>query len=146
MRAKGQCPILVGGTGLYYKALLEGLNVVPDVPDVIRAFWEGELERLGNPDALHAILAERDPAMAATLKPTDGQRILRALEILDATGKSLLDWQKSEAMRHDPAIADGRAQARSLSATRARLCEKSKSVSIKWLSWAVLMKPFVSPR
>ena len=107
VRAKGQCPILVGGTGLYYKALLEGLNVVPDVPDVIRAFWEGELERLGNPDALHAILAERDPAMAATLKPTDGQRILRALEILDATGKSLLDWQKSEAMRHDPAIADG---------------------------------------
>ncbi|WP_319413434.1 tRNA (adenosine(37)-N6)-dimethylallyltransferase MiaA [uncultured Cohaesibacter sp.] len=107
VRAGGQCPILVGGTGLYFKALLEGLNMVPEVPDTIRTFWEGELDRLASPEALHAILAERDPAMAASLKPADGQRVLRALEILDATGKSLLEWQKSDALRQDPAIAAG---------------------------------------
>ena len=95
VRAGGQCPILVGGTGLYFKALLEGLNVVPDVPESIRNFWESELDRLQSPEALHAILAERDPEMAATLKPADGQRILRALEILEATGKSLLEWQRN---------------------------------------------------
>ncbi|WP_316860084.1 tRNA (adenosine(37)-N6)-dimethylallyltransferase MiaA [uncultured Cohaesibacter sp.] len=104
VRAKGQCPVLVGGTGLYFKALLEGLNSVPDVPLEIRAYWMAEQQRLGSPEAMHAVLAERDPDIAAQLKPADGQRILRALEILDATGKSLLEWQKSNDMRHDPAI------------------------------------------
>nr|WP_321456358.1 tRNA (adenosine(37)-N6)-dimethylallyltransferase MiaA [uncultured Cohaesibacter sp.] len=107
VRARGQCPILVGGTGLYFKALLEGLNVVPDVPDTVRLHWEGNLDRLGSPEALHALLRQQDPEMAATLEPADGQRILRALEILDATGKSLLEWQKSDALRHDPLIAAG---------------------------------------
>ena len=106
-QARGQCPILVGGTGLYFKALLEGLNRVPDVSGKVRAFWVGELERLGSPEALYDILRARDPDMAASLKPADGQRILRALEILDETGKSLLDWQRGEALRHDPAIATG---------------------------------------
>ncbi len=123
VRAGGQCPILVGGTGLYFKALIEGLNVVPDVPEAIRVFWEAELDRLEAPEALHAVLAERDPAMAATLKPADGQRILRALEILDATGKSLLDWQKSDALRHDPAIAEG--------AIRMALCPPREQVYAK---------------
>lgn len=105
VRASGRCPILVGGTGLYYKALLEGLNVIPDVSDAVRTHWAEQLAQLGSAEALHAILAERDPAMAATLKPADGQRILRALEILDETGKSLLDWQAEDAMRHDVSIA-----------------------------------------
>ena len=104
VRANGRCPILVGGTGLYFKALLEGLNAVPDVSDAVRTHWSGELERLGGPEALHVLLSERDPAMAARLKPADGQRILRALEILDETGKSLLEWQAQDAMRHDPAL------------------------------------------
>ena len=107
VRAKGQCPILVGGTGLYFKALLEGLNVIPDVSEEIRAFWAEEEKRLASPQALYRILSERDPAMAATLKPADGQRILRALEILDETGRSLLEWQASDCMRHDPMIASG---------------------------------------
>ncbi len=107
VRASGRCPILVGGTGLYFKALLEGLNAIPDVSDAVRAYWAGELARLGSPEALHAILADRDPAMAATLKPADGQRILRALEILDETGKSLLQWQAEDAMRHDISIVEG---------------------------------------
>ena len=105
VRASGRCPILVGGTGLYFKALLEGLNVIPDVSAAVRDHWSGELDRLGTPEALHEVLTERDPKMAATLKPADGQRILRALEILDETGKSLLDWQAEDTMRHDPAIA-----------------------------------------
>lgn len=107
IRSKGQCPILVGGTGLYFKALLEGLNAVPDVPQSVRDFWADELIRLGSPEALHAILVERDPLVAATLKPGDAQRALRALEILDATGKSLAQWHAGEDMRHDPAIAQG---------------------------------------
>ena len=105
VRATGRCPILVGGTGLYFKALLEGLNAIPEVSAAVRQYWVGEYERLGSAEALHAILRERDAEMAATLKPADGQRILRALEILDETGKSLLDWQRSSALRHDPAIA-----------------------------------------
>ncbi|SNY94330.1 tRNA dimethylallyltransferase [Cohaesibacter sp. ES.047] len=107
VRAKGQCPILVGGTGLYFKALTEGLNALPDVPDDLKAYWQGELERLGEPEALHTILACRDPQMAHQLEPADGQRILRALEVLDATGKSLLEWQASNDLRHDPAVTDG---------------------------------------
>lgn len=107
VREGGQCPILVGGTGLYFKALLEGLNVVPDVPESIRNFWESELDRLQSPEALHVILAQRDPEMAATLKPADGQRILRALEILEASGKSLLEWQRNPVLRHDPTIVQG---------------------------------------
>ena len=105
VRADGRCPILVGGTGLYFKALLEGLNAIPDVSDEIRTHWSEEYERLGSPEALHDILMERDPDMATALEPADGQRILRALEILDETGKSLLEWQAGANLRHDPEIA-----------------------------------------
>jgi tRNA dimethylallyltransferase len=86
-------PIVVGGTGLYFKALLEGLSPIPSVPDEIRAHWRGEADRIG-PAALHGILSERDPQMAERLKPTDPQRLVRALEVLDATGRSLSEWQQ----------------------------------------------------
>ena len=91
-RKAGRVPILVGGTGLYFKALLEGLAPVPDIPPEIRAYWR---ERSGESDAaaLHAELAARDPAMAAKLRPTDPQRVVRALEVIDATGVSLAEWQ-----------------------------------------------------
>ncbi|MDX2308270.1 MAG: tRNA (adenosine(37)-N6)-dimethylallyltransferase MiaA [Hyphomicrobium sp.] len=92
IQAAGSFPIIVGGTGLYFKALLEGLSPIPSVPDDIRAHWRREGERLG-PDALHAVLAKRDPAMATRLERGDRQRIVRALEVLDATGRSLADWQ-----------------------------------------------------
>lgn len=101
VQSRGQCPILVGGTGLYYKALLEGLNAMPDVEPSVRAHWAAEAEQLGGPDTLHAVLAERDPGMAATLQPADTQRVLRALEVLDSTGKSLLEWQQGEVLRQD---------------------------------------------
>ena len=75
-------PIIVGGTGLYFKALLEGLSPLPRIPESIRRHWRSEAGKLGAA-GLHAILAERDPVMAARLRPTDpftlvvGRRNLR---------------------------------------------------------------------
>ena len=91
-RAAGRTPVIVGGTGLYFKALLEGLSPVPPVPDAVRAHWRAEARRLGAP-ALHALLCERDPMMGSRLLPSDPQRLVRALEVLEATGRSLAHWQ-----------------------------------------------------
>ncbi|PLX33897.1 MAG: tRNA (adenosine(37)-N6)-dimethylallyltransferase MiaA [Hyphomicrobiales bacterium] len=89
----GQLPVIVGGTGLYFKMLLEGVAPVPDIPEDIREYWRGKAERDGV-EALHKILKIRDPLMAARLEPGDPQRMVRALEVLEATGRSLHDWQK----------------------------------------------------
>jgi tRNA dimethylallyltransferase len=86
--------VIVGGTGLYFKALLEGLSPVPEIPEAIRRYWRAQAATADS-RALHAALAERDPAIAARIAHTDPQRIVRALEVLDATGQSLLDWQKT---------------------------------------------------
>ena len=86
-------PIVVGGTGLYFEALLNGLSPVPPISPDIRAHWRAEAARLG-PERLHAELAARDPAMAARLRPSDPQRVTRALEVLAASGRSLADWQR----------------------------------------------------
>lgn len=83
------CPIFVGGTGLYFRALLEGLSPIPPVPGEVR---DGVRRRLAVEGAL-ALHGELDSRMADALSPTDGQRVARALEVLQATGKSLADWQ-----------------------------------------------------
>jgi tRNA dimethylallyltransferase len=93
-REGGRPLVIVGGTGLYFKALLEGLSPVPAIPEDIRDWWRAEAAAATDSAALHGILRERDPAMAARLAPTDPQRIVRALEVLEATGRSLLDWQQ----------------------------------------------------
>ena len=93
----GRVPILVGGTGLYFKALTEGLAAIPDMPPDIREHWRERAEAQG-PEQLHRELAARDPAMAARLRPTDPQRIVRALEVIDATGVSLAQWQGASAI------------------------------------------------
>lgn len=85
-------PILVGGTGFYIKALTEGLSPIPAVPDQIRQSAEKMQKDLGNP-AFHQALVEKDPVMAARLSPNDTQRLVRAWEVLEATGKSLSFWQ-----------------------------------------------------
>jgi tRNA dimethylallyltransferase len=91
-KQSGRIPIFVGGTGLYFKALTQGLSSIPPVPDEVRARLRSEAA--GVPVArLHAELAKRDPAMAARLRPTDPQRVLRALEVLEATGRSLASFQ-----------------------------------------------------
>jgi tRNA dimethylallyltransferase len=88
---QGSLPILVGGTGLYFKALTEGLSDIPAVPDPVRERVRAEAEGRSSPD-LHADLARQDPDAAARLRPGDRQRILRALEVLAATGRSLVSF------------------------------------------------------
>jgi tRNA dimethylallyltransferase len=93
---EGRVPILTGGTGLYFKALLEGLAPVPDVPPAIRTYWRERAAAIGA-ENLYRELCDRDPAMAARLTPTDPQRLVRALEVIDATSISLAEWQGANA-------------------------------------------------
>ncbi len=93
--AKGRLPILVGGTGLYFRTLLEGLAPVPPIPDEVRVKVRTDMS-LSGPQAMHQALLERDPVMAARLAPADSQRIARALEVVIATGRSLADYQKEK--------------------------------------------------
>lgn len=93
VQASGRLPVVVGGTGLYFRVLLEGLSPIPPIPDDVRAHWRAEGLRVGA-EALHGVLAARDPVMAERLVPTDRQRIVRALEVLEATGQSLARWQE----------------------------------------------------
>lgn len=86
--AQGLLPIVTGGTGLYFSALERGLAPVPPIPEAVRSHWRSYA------GDLHAELARRDPAMAAKLLPSDRQRLSRALEVVEATGRSLLDWQR----------------------------------------------------
>jgi tRNA dimethylallyltransferase len=92
-RAQNRLPIFVGGSGLYFKALTRGLSAVPPIPAEIRDSVRARLERDGV-EALHAELAKRDPASAERLKPRDRTRIARALEVIEATGRSLTDWHR----------------------------------------------------
>ncbi|HEX7634366.1 MAG TPA: tRNA (adenosine(37)-N6)-dimethylallyltransferase MiaA [Noviherbaspirillum sp.] len=85
---RGRLPLLVGGTMLYFKSLRDGLDALPQADPEVRARLDEEAERIGVP-ALHAKLAELDPATAARLKPNDSQRIQRALEIIELTGKPM---------------------------------------------------------
>ncbi len=117
-RAEGRTPIFVGGTGLYFEALTNGLAAVPEIPAEVRAQWRARAEAEGVA-ALHAELARRDPDMAARLRPSDTQRVTRALEVIDATGRSLAAWQA--AAHSTPAVEAGRAVAIVLEPARAEL-------------------------
>jgi len=92
-RAQNHLPVFVGGSGLYFKALTRGLSAVPPIPPEIRDGVRARLERDGV-EALHAELRQRDPASAERLKPRDRTRIARALEVVEATGRSLTDWHR----------------------------------------------------
>jgi tRNA dimethylallyltransferase len=92
-RAAGRLPVFVGGTGLYFAALTEGLADLPPIPAAVRAAVAARLAAEG-PAALHAALAARDPAGAAMLAPADRTRIARALEVIEATGHPLAAWQR----------------------------------------------------
>lgn len=87
---KGGPPlIIVGGTGLYFRALMEGLMPSPAIPEAIRTEWRA---RAAAGDDVHAELMRRDPVRAAQLAPRDIPRILRALELFEATGRTYSDW------------------------------------------------------
>jgi tRNA dimethylallyltransferase len=92
-RAQNRLPVFAGGSGLYFKALTRGLSAVPPVPADVRDSVRARLEQDGV-EALHALLMQRDPASAGRLKPRDRIRIARALEVVEATGRSLTDWHR----------------------------------------------------
>lgn len=88
----GKLPIVCGGTGFYLKALKDGLSPIPDVPSDARARAAALHTELG-PSGFHAHLAARDPDSAARIVPTDSQRLIRALEVFEHTGKPISFWQ-----------------------------------------------------
>jgi tRNA dimethylallyltransferase len=116
--AAGRLPIIVGGTGLYFRALEQGLAATPEIPAAIRTRIRAEAEDVPTP-ALHGRLSERDPTTAARLRPSDRQRILRAIEVLEATGRPLADWHAAPHML--PIVETKRALRLFLAPERARL-------------------------
>jgi tRNA dimethylallyltransferase len=100
-RGSGRVPICVGGTGMYFGVLTGGIANIPAISADMRAKVEARRIQIGA-DTFHAELAARDPQSAARLRPSDTQRVLRAAEVLEATGRSLSEWQKE---RGKPVLA-----------------------------------------
>ncbi|MDW6020695.1 tRNA (adenosine(37)-N6)-dimethylallyltransferase MiaA [Mesorhizobium sp. BAC0120] len=113
-------PIFVGGTGLYFRALTEGLAEIPNVPDDVRARWRRRLDEEG-PVRLHELLAREDMEAAKAIRPSDGQRIVRALEVLESSGRSIRTWQ---AARARPVVDGATAQRIVIEPPRAVLAER----------------------
>lgn len=95
--------VIVGGTGMYFKTLTQGISDIPAVPDEVRERVRADAEGVP-PAELHAQLTARDPLTAARLRPTDPQRIVRALEVLEATGQPLAAFQ---GRREAPILTQG---------------------------------------
>ncbi|WP_226469810.1 tRNA (adenosine(37)-N6)-dimethylallyltransferase MiaA [Luteimonas panaciterrae] len=91
--SRGKLPILAGGTGLYFRALLHGLSPMPEADAETRAGIEAEANARGWP-AMHAELARIDPPAAAKIRPSDPQRIQRALEVYRLSGRPISEWQR----------------------------------------------------
>lgn len=89
--ARGSVPIIVGGTGLYFKALSEGLSPIPAISDEVRAAARADVAAAG--EGAHALLAALDPELARTIRPSDPQRMARGIEVARATGRPLSYWQ-----------------------------------------------------
>ncbi|TXL77533.1 tRNA (adenosine(37)-N6)-dimethylallyltransferase MiaA [Vineibacter terrae] len=99
--AAARLPILVGGTGLYLRALTDGLSPIPEIPAGMRAASRALWAELG-PQAFHARLMARDPATAQRLAVNDRQRLVRAWEVLEATGRSITAWQQAAGAEMPP--------------------------------------------
>ncbi|MBB5073129.1 tRNA dimethylallyltransferase [Bartonella callosciuri] len=87
--------IFVGGTGLYFRALLEGIAEIPSIPDALRQKWRLRLDKEGAESLYHRLL-QVDSVLAEKISSQDGQRLVRALEVYDATGKKLSWWHKQK--------------------------------------------------
>jgi tRNA dimethylallyltransferase len=96
-RARGRVPILCGGSGMYFEALLHGLAEIPDPGAAARAEARALLAEFG-PASLHARLMDADPATAQRLRPSDSQRLARAWEVWRGTGRGLASWQQDPAL------------------------------------------------
>lgn len=101
--ASGRTPIVVGGTGLYLRALVEGIAEIPPVPPAVRAAAEARLAEIGGA-AFRAELAGRDPETAARLSDNDRQRLVRAREVVDATGRPISAWQRGPTLAPPPGL------------------------------------------
>ena len=88
----GTRPVFAGGTGLYFRALVEGISEMPAIDPQVRERWRRRLDEQG-PETLHGELRSKDAKAAMSLRESDGQRIVRALEVLESSGRSILDWQ-----------------------------------------------------
>jgi len=99
--AAGRVPVVVGGTGLYLDALMHGLAPVPEIPAAVRADARALYQRLGG-SAFREALRRRDPASAARLEAGDSQRLVRAYEVVTATGRALPEWQAAARDAADP--------------------------------------------
>jgi tRNA dimethylallyltransferase len=119
-RQQSQTLVVAGGTGLYFKALTEGLAAVPPVPAEVRTRIEEESAG-ETAEALHRRLARIDPEDAGRIRPSDRARIVRALEVFEATGRSLAAWQERPAR---PLIAAGEAERLILDVDRKLLHER----------------------
>jgi tRNA dimethylallyltransferase len=117
-RAAARTVIVVGGTGLYFRALTDGLAAIPAVPPALRADLLAQTAGVDSPE-LHARLASIDPEDAATIRPSDRTRIVRALEVFVVTGTSLAAWKKTAAA--PPLIAPAAAERIVLTLDRAEL-------------------------
>jgi tRNA dimethylallyltransferase len=96
--ALGKTPLLVGGTMMYFRALMQGLSDLPEASPDVRAGILAQAQAHGWP-AMHARLGEVDPTIAARLKPNDAQRISRALEVYEMTGRPLSEWQAAPTVK-----------------------------------------------
>ncbi|EFL90770.1 tRNA (adenosine(37)-N6)-dimethylallyltransferase MiaA [Ahrensia sp. R2A130] len=130
VRSRDRVPVFVGGTGLYFKAMLEGLAPVPTIDPQIREEVR-QRSLIGGSAAMHGELETVDPDTAATVRPTDTQRICRALEVKLSTGRSLLDFRK-EAKR-DPLLTKHSVQSTVLMPDRAILHERIEARAVTML-------------
>lgn len=101
--SEGRRPVVVGGTGLYLRALMEGIAEIPDTPPEIRAAARARHQDIGDA-AFHKELESRDPKTAARLNVGDSQRVLRAWEVFEATGRALSDWHRDPVVAPDMAF------------------------------------------
>ncbi|MBL1241650.1 MAG: tRNA (adenosine(37)-N6)-dimethylallyltransferase MiaA [OCS116 cluster bacterium] len=98
---QGRTPIIVGGTGLYFTSLVDGISPIPDIAPDIRTHWRAQ------EDGLHQALIKIDPTLADRLEPNDKQRIIRGLEVFHSTGRTLSDWQANEPLKQFLPPIDG---------------------------------------
>ncbi len=131
IRGRGAVPVVVGGSGLYVRALLDRLEIPPTDPEV-RGRWEEELARVG-PERLHALLGESDPVAAAAIEPRNGRRLVRALEVVELTGRpfsatmptrELVEPTVVLGLRADREVLDERVARRAAGMWRAGLVEE----------------------
>lgn len=135
VRGRGAVPVVVGGSGLYVRALLDRLEIPPTDP-VVRGAWEEQLERVGA-ERLHGLLRVRDPVAAAAIDPRNGRRVVRALEVIELTGRPFsATLPRREhvlptvllGLRAERAVLDGRIAARTVAMWRAGLLEEVRGL------------------